>query len=75
MLVRELLGLDVVLEHYPGHLATAVRFDEEVPGDYFTLDGKHYVVCDPTYINADIGDAMPQFKQARAKIVRLGAVK
>ncbi|MDE5611920.1 MAG: hypothetical protein K2I90_07900 [Odoribacter sp.] len=56
-------------------MATAVRFDEEVQGDYFALDGKHYVVCDPICINADIGDAMPQFKQARAKIVRLGAVK
>ena len=75
VLVRELLGLDAVLLHYPNHLATAVRFDEEVSGDYFTLDGKHYVVCDPTYINADIGEAMPQYKQARAKILRLGGVE
>ncbi len=75
VLVRELLELDAVLLHYPNHLATAVRFDEEVSGDYFTLDGKHYVVCDPTYINADIGEAMPQYKQARAKILRLGGVE
>ncbi len=67
ILVRELLGLDVVLLHYPNHLATAVCFDTEVPGDYLQVDGIRYIVCDPTYINADIGQAMPQFKQTAVK--------
>ena len=70
VLVRELLGLDVVLLHYPGHLATAVCFDTEVSGDYMMIGGKRYTVCDPTYINADIGQAMPQFKQTAAKVIK-----
>ena len=70
ILVRELLGLDVVLLHYPGHLATAVCFDTEVTGDYMMIAGKRYTVCDPTYINADIGQAMPQFKQTAAKVIQ-----
>lgn len=70
VLVRELLGLDVVLLNYPGHLATAVCFDTDVPGDHLQIDGRRYVVCDPTYINADIGDAMPKFKQTRAMVVK-----
>lgn len=70
VLVSELLGLDVVLLHYPGHLATAVCFDTEVSGDYMMIGGKRYTVCDPTYINADIGQAMPQFKQTAAKIIK-----
>lgn len=70
ILVRELLGLDVVLLHYPGHLATAVCFDTEVSGDYLQIDGKRYTVCDPTYINADIGQAMPQFKQTAANVIK-----
>ena len=70
VLVRELLGLDVVLLHYPGHLATAVCFDTEVSGDYIMIGGKRYTVCDPTYINADIGQAMPQFKQTAASVIR-----
>lgn len=37
VLVRELLGLDVVLLHYPNHLATAVALGDDVPGDYLTL--------------------------------------
>ncbi|MCH5174119.1 MAG: hypothetical protein J1D85_07940, partial [Bacteroidales bacterium] len=70
ILVRELLGLDVVLLHYPGHLATAVCFDADVPGDYMMIGGRRYTVCDPTYINADIGQAMPQFKQTAAKVIK-----
>lgn len=72
ILVRELLGLDVVLLHYPGHLATAVCFDSnDIAGDYFTIDGRRYIVCDPTYIHADIGDAMPQYKEIAAEIVKI----
>lgn len=71
ILVRDLLGLDVVLVHWPGHLGTAVAFTEEVEGDYFTLDGRRYTVCDPTYIGANIGETMPQFKDVSAKLVKL----
>ncbi len=70
ILVRELLGLDVVLVHYPGHMATGVRFDTDVSGDYVSIDGRRYLVCDPTFINADIGQSMPQYKQTAAEIIR-----
>jgi len=71
MLVDELLGLDVVMLLYPGHLATAVAFTDDVAGDYLTIDGKRYTVCDPTYINSSVGDSMPQFKSAKVSVVRL----
>lgn len=71
VLVRELLGLDVVLVHYPQHIATAVAFDEPITGDYFEIDGRKFTVCDPTYINADIGMAMKQFKSTPAEIIKL----
>lgn len=71
ILVRDLLGLDVVLVHWPGHLATAVAFPDEVPGDFFTVDGHRFTVCDPTYIGAGVGETMPQFKNVEAKLVRL----
>lgn len=70
ILVRELLNLDVVLLHYPGHMATAVCFDTDVMGDYLMIDGNRYTVCDPTYINADVGQAMPQFKQTAANVIK-----
>ena len=71
ILVRDLLGLDVVLVHWPGHLATAVHFPEDVDGDYFTVDGRRYTVCDPTYIGAGVGETMPQFQNVSAKLVTL----
>lgn len=71
ILVRELLNLDVVLLHYPGHLATAVRFTEEVKGNYVIVDNQVYVLCDPTYINSNVGDVMPQFTNVPAEIIKL----
>lgn len=71
ILVRDLLGLDVVLVHWPGHLATAVHFPQEVDGDYFTVEGRRYTVCDPTYIGAGIGETMPQFQNVKANLVTL----
>lgn len=69
-LVRNLLKLDVVLLDYPNHIATAVCFNENVSGDFVIVGGKKYVVCDPTYIGASIGKAMPQFKNVAAKVLK-----
>lgn len=70
-LVRKLLGLDVVLLEYPNHVATAVRFSSLVKGDNVMVGGQEYIVCDPTYMGASIGMAMPQFKNTAAKLVKL----
>ncbi len=61
----------VCLVYYPGHLATAVCFESEVKGDYLTLSGRRFVVCDPTYIGAPVGRTMPGMNNARAKVVVL----
>lgn len=71
ILVHDLLGLDVVLLHYPGHLATAVDLGNSVKGDYVNVSGKRFVVCDPTYIGASVGESMPQFKDVKVKIIML----
>ena len=70
-IVRDLLGLDVVLIYYPGHLATAVHFSENVTGDYVNVKGQRYVICDPTYIGAPVGATMPNMNNASAKVVLL----
>ena len=61
-LVRELMGLEVVLLDYPEHISTAVCFTEDVDGDYLMLDNKRYVACDPTFIGAPVGMTMPAMK-------------
>ena len=70
-LVRDLLGLNVILVYYPGHLAMAINFTEDVKGDYIMLNGKRYVVCDPTYIGAPVGKTMPGMDNATAKVIML----
>lgn len=70
-LVRELTGLDVVGLRYPGHIATAVRFNEPLDGDTVDVDGRTYHVCDPTYIHAAPGMAMSSFKNTQPVIISI----
>ena len=70
-LVRDLLGLKTVLVFYPGHLASAVCFTDNVSGDYISLNGKHYVITDPTYIGAPVGMTMPDMDNTQAHVILL----
>lgn len=70
-LVRDLLGLKVALVYYPGHLATAVNFTDNATGDYIAINGKRYVICDPTYIGAPVGATMPNMDNTKAKVILL----
>ncbi len=69
-LVKSLLGLDVVLLDYPNHIATAVKFAGDYAGDHVMVNGRKYLVCDPTYMGASIGMAMPQFKNVAANVLK-----
>lgn len=70
-LVRDILDLNVVLVYYPGHLAAAVEFSEEVSGDYITVDNRKFVICDPTYINASVGMSMPNLDTSNISAILL----
>jgi hypothetical protein len=68
-LVRNLIGLDVYLIEYPGHECTAVCFtDSSIHGDGFVYNNKTFLICDPTYINASIGQCMPDYRGVKPKI-------
>ena len=58
-LIRDLLGLKTALVYYPGHLACAVCFHENVKGDYLTFGNERFIIADPTYIGASVGKSMP----------------
>lgn len=68
-LVNNLLGLEVIVLNYPGHVATAILLEQPIKGDSVKFQNKHYMVADPTYINANLGMAMPQFKDTTPKII------
>ena len=68
--IRDLLGLKVALIHYPGHLATAVCFND-VYGDYLQVGNDKYTICDPTFINASIGLTMTGMNNEEAEVILL----
>jgi hypothetical protein len=70
-LVTHLLDYEVIGLQYPDHVATAVKFQKQINGDAVTYQGKNFVICDPTYINANIGMCMPQFKNVQPKVILL----
>ncbi len=70
-LVRDLLGLDVLLVYYPGHLATAVEFTEPIDGDYVIYNNRKFTICDPTYIGAGVGRTMLNMDNATATVILL----
>lgn len=70
-LVKNLLGLQVIALDYPGHISTAVKFSDDITGDSVEYEGKRFVICDPTYINADAGMCMPEYKGISPQVIRL----
>lgn len=70
-LIRDLLNLDVALVYYPGHLATAVKFDSEVKGDAMIINGNRFIVCDPTFIGAPVGSQMPGLDYSQTQAILL----
>lgn len=68
-LVRNLLGLDVHLVQFPGHECTAVCFSEELTGGTgYVYKDRTFIICDPTYIGASIGQCMPEYQGVMPEI-------
>ncbi len=70
ILVKDLIGVDMVLLYYTGHLASAINI-EDATGDYIMVDGKKFLISDPTYIGAKIGMTMPKYKKSQVEVIRL----
>lgn len=70
-LVEKLVGLKTILVYAPDHVFVAVCFNDDVEGDFLMVDGKKYVICDPTYIGSDIGMCMPNYKNAHLEVLKM----
>ena len=71
-LIHQLLGLDVVLLHYPNHLATAVKFKTEIDnGHSVTIEGQKYMICDPTCRYSDVGVCHKNYIHQKPIIYRI----
>ena len=68
-LVKNLLGNEVIGLQYDGHIATAVAVDSDIGGDSFRVRGKSYIVADPTFINANVGQTMTGFESQSPQFI------
>jgi hypothetical protein len=59
-LMKELFGVYVVGIKYKDHMATALYIP--MSGDSVQKGSKRFIVADPTYINANIGQSMPKYR-------------
>jgi len=69
ILVEELLNLKAIGLKYEGHMAVGVQTKSSPKGDYVNHRGNKYLVCDPTYINANIGQSMPRYKNKSITVI------
>ena len=59
-LIRKLFHIGVVGVKYSNHLATALYIP--IDGDSINVGRRRFVIADPTYINANIGQSMPKYR-------------
>ena len=62
-LIKELFGIGVLGVKYKDHMATALYVPMD--GDSIKAGKRKFVLADPTYINASIGQSMPKYKSLR----------
>jgi len=70
-LIRNLLNLKIIGLDYPGHIATGVKVNTKIKGKYINYSNENYIVCDPTYVNANVGQCLPKYKDVAPEIIRL----
>ena len=76
-LIGELLSLPNILIEYQvdpaiepiGHIACGVAFSSPVKGTNILYRGRRFTLCDPSYVDAAIGQAMPHYAQFPMKVV------
>jgi len=59
-LIRDFFGINVVGIRYKNHMATALYIP--LKGASVSVHSRRYVIADPTYIDANVGEAMPRYK-------------
>ena len=49
----------------------AVNFPNDVEGDYVSVNGRKFTICDPTYVGSEVGETMPTMKGLGTKVILL----
>jgi hypothetical protein len=62
-LIKKLFDISVVGIKYKNHMATGLYIP--LQGDHVNIHGRRYVIADPTYTNANVGEAMPKYRSVK----------
>ncbi|MDE7374094.1 MAG: hypothetical protein K2M86_02015, partial [Odoribacter sp.] len=67
-LLWNVLGVENQLLSFPGHESVSVNLNDSIEGDSYEYKGKTFYISDPTYMGAQSGMCMPQYKTIAPKI-------
>lgn len=67
-LLREVLGVENHLIHFPGHECVAVCLGRTLHGDGYMYKGKQFYISDPTYMGASTGMCMPDYRSTNPQV-------
>lgn len=69
-LIKELTSLEIIGLSYDDHVATAIKLNKPI-GDCIDYNGGIYSVFDPSYINAQGGMSMSNYKSVRPEVIEV----
>jgi hypothetical protein len=64
-LVKHLFHISVVTIQYNNHMSNALYIP--IDGDSIDVNGRRFVIADPTYKNANLGQSMPKYRGIKPK--------
>ena len=64
-LIKKLFGINIVGIKYKDHMASAINIP--INGDNIKIGSRKLIIADPSYINANIGQSIPQYKKLKEK--------
>ena len=70
-LVKTLLKKEVIAVGFPGHMATAISFVEEVEGTQLSYNNNIFILADPTFYGAPVGIVMSAVADKKATIYNI----
>ncbi len=68
-LIIHYTNLSCIALNFPNHVSVAVNIPDWSAGLKYSYNGSEYVVCDPTFINADIGVLPAEFFNIKPEII------
>lgn len=71
ILVRELMDLPVIVLDFETHVGAAVALDNPESGEFFEVEGRKYVYCEPTgpQNTLAVGEMWDDIRQQKARIM------